>query len=175
MSQLGPTLIKLIDFRISRAEDEIIATVVQAAYQHFDQDLNAWLWVLDVDLSQDENRPDQGNIVRAVAISDPSHYVHRVAIGNKVRLRKTGNMKWEAVSTTNFVTGQVAVTTVIFLDVGVTINPTVTFGSTYRMLTYDELGDATFNGGFAYGSLPYGMYGKFNADDDLIYLISPTT
>ena len=171
-TQYGPTLIKLIDHRTERATSDLLGTIVTSAYRAYDHGILDWYWAIDVDVVPDETRPDTTHTVRAIPIVDASHEVHRAGIGSKVRIRKGKRLLYEAYSTTGFEAGQVRVTTVVFTDVGVTINASATYGSTYRALTYTELGDSANNGGFKYGSIPYGAYGKFASNGDLLYIIT---
>lgn len=168
------TLIKLIDYRTSLQSRELLGIITASAYEAFDAGLTNWYWAIDADVVFDETRPDILHTVKAIPIVDAAHEVHRAAIGTKVRLRKNVRMLYEAYSTAAFANGQVTVTEVVITDVGVTINAATTYGTSYRALDYDELGDSAVNGGWVYGQLPYGTYGKFASDGiTIIDVITP--
>jgi hypothetical protein len=126
---------------------------------------------MDVDLAVDGNRPDSGTMIKAVAVSDASHGVHKAGPGTKVRLRRLHHRRtYEVVGTASIVSGQIFVLEVTYGADDYAISAPVTFGSSWRPLTYDELGDPLLNGGYGYGSLPYGIVGKFDANNVLIYV-----
>ncbi len=192
MANLRVPLIMLIDSRLRIGESELIGTAASPAYQWHDSALDTWIWVMDVDLALDATRPDASNVVKAVPIADASHGVHKEGPGTKLRLHRPASQRgYEIVGTASIVNGAVTVREVTYTAPSVSIvygniNQTggVTFGSggsisvgvttmtmyTWRALTYDELGDSSVNGGYTYGSLPYGVTGKFDANNDLVIL-----
>jgi hypothetical protein len=126
-----------------------------------------------VDLGGDGTRPDATNIVKAVLIADASHSVHKAGPGAKLRLsRQELTRPYEIVGLASIVDGQVAIIEVTYDEAGsITLGSTQTFGSTYRLLTFSELGDYTINGGYYYGMLPYGTLGKYDASGNLISVL----
>jgi len=165
-------LIHLIDARVERASGQIIATSVSPAYKWYDSALQDYLWVMDVDLGGDESRPDGNTIIKAVPIADASHGVHKAGPSTKVRLQRLElTRSYEIVGLASIVNGQVAVIEVTYDTSGITIGTPVTYGSVYRLLDYDDLGDSANNGGYSYGTLPYGTMGKYNAAGDLVSVL----
>ena len=168
---VGEPLIRLIDSRIPRGYSEIVGTSASPAYRWYDAALATYLWVMDVDLMVDGTRPDAGQLVRAVPIADASHGVHKAGPGTKLRLHRTSTKRsYEIVGTASIVAGQITVMEVTYGAGDYTIGTPVTYGSSWRPLTYEELGTPALNGGFLYGSLPYGTIGKFNAANQLVYV-----
>jgi len=168
---VGEPLIRLIDSRLSRGESEIIGTAMSPAYRWYDATLAAYLWVMDVEIVPDGSRPDYGTTVKAVLIADASHGVHKAGPSTKVRLRRTSHRRtYEIVGVASIVPGQVIVLEVTYGATSYAIGDPATFGSSWRPLTYTELGTPALNGGFKYGSLPYGTIGKFNAANVLVYV-----
>ena len=165
-------IIRLIDSRVDRsATSEIIATSVSPAYQWFDATLHEYLWAMDVEFQIDGNRPDAETRLKAVPIADASHGAHKAGPGAKLRLHRSRNRRtYEIVGIASIVPGQVQVMEVTYGAGSYAIGAPVTFGSSWRPLTYDELGTPALNGGYTYGSLPYGTIGKFNAANVLVYL-----
>lgn len=165
-------LIHLIDARVDRSATEVIATAVTPAYRWYDYSLDDYLWVMDVDLGVDGNRPDSNTVVKSVAIADASHGVHKAGPGTKVRLRRLALTRtYEIVGLASIVNGQVDVIEVTYGDSSITVAAPVTFGAEYRLLDYTDLGDNAVNGGYKYGTLPYGTMGKYDANGDLQYVL----
>jgi len=173
MTRLREPLITLIDTRIDRSATEIIGTSASPAYKWFDVGLKQFIWVMDVDLDLSGTRPDSAQIVKAVPIADASHGVHKTGPSTKLRLRRLEARRgYEIVGVAAIVNGQIVVVEVTYSDVGITLGATQTYGSTYRPLTYTELGTPALNGGFAYGQLPYGVMGKFDANGNLLTVLA---
>lgn len=165
-------LIHLIDSRIDRSAGEIIGTAVTPAYRWYDLNLNAYLWVMDVDLSRDGSRPDSANIAKAVPIADASHGVHKAGPSTKVRLwRSNLTRSYEIIGLAAIVNGQVTVIEVTYGATSITLGTPATFGSSYLPLNYDDLGDSANNGGYSYGTLPYGTMGKYDASGNLLTVL----
>jgi hypothetical protein len=167
-------LIRLIDSRMDRGESEVICTCASPAYRWYDAALSTYLWVMDVDLAVDGSRPDSGTMIKAVPIADASHGAHKAGPGTKLRLRRLHRRRaYEIIGTASVVPGQIVVIEVTYSTTDYTVGTPVTFGSTWRPLTYAELGDPLLNGGFAYGSLPYGTIGKIDASGVVVYVYAP--
>lgn len=174
MANLKGPLIELIDSRVERGDNQIIGASASTAYKWYDKSLRDWLWVMDVDLATDGSRPDSLNIVKAVPIADASYGVHKVGPGAKLRLVRTiVRQSYEIVGLASLVSGQVTVLIVTYTPTTITLGAPITYGSTWRALTYDELGDSVNNGGYTYGSLPYGTLGKFDLDNNLLIVRAP--
>ena len=175
MGTLREPLIQLIESRIDRSATEVIGTSASTSYKWFDVTLNQYIWVMDVDLGVDGNRPDSTVIIRAVPIADASHGVHKAGPGTRLRLRRLeAKRTYEITGVASIVNGQVVVVEVTYDDSGITVGTAQTFGSVYRRLSYTELGTPALNGGFSYGQLPYGVMGKFDANGNIItVLVAP--
>ena len=164
---LREPLIRLIDSRLNKGEGSMIGTVTSPAYRWYDASLQDYLWVMDIDLG------DTWEPLVAVPIADASHGVHRLGPGAKVRIaRGSGRRTYEIVGVTSIVAGQVVVVEVTYSDTAMTLGAAQTFGSLYRPLNYTELGDSANNGGYVYGTLPYGTLGKFDAAGTLTSVLS---
>lgn len=173
MAGLREPLINLIDIRIERNSTEVIGTCASPSYKWFDVTLAQYIWVMDVDLGVDGNRPDATVILKAVPIADASHGVHKAGPGTRLRLRRLESKRtYEIIGVASIVNGQVVVVEVTYDDSGITVGATQTFGSQYRRLNYSELGNPALNGGFLYGSLPYGTMGKFDANGNLLTVVA---
>lgn len=171
MSMQAP-LIRLIDARLGRLDDTVIATCVTPAYRWYDAALSAYLWVMDVDLGGDGSRPDANTVIKAVPIADASHGVHKVGPSTKVRLyRPSLTRSYEIIGVAAIVNGQTAVIEVTYGTGSFTLGASITYGSTYRVLNYSDLGNSAINGGYKYGTLPYGTMGKYNAAGTLISVL----
>lgn len=165
-------LIHLIDTRVERSVPEIIGTAITPAYRWYDSALAAYLWVMDIDLGVDGSRPDANTVIKAVPIADASHGVHKVGPSTKVRLHRLElTRSYEIVGLASIVSGQVVVFEVTYGASSITIGTPITFGSTYRLLDYNDLGNAAVNGGYSYGALPYGTMGKYNSDGALVSIL----
>ncbi len=174
MANLSTPLIELIDARVERGTNQVIGTSASPAYQWHDYTLDTWLWVMDVDLATEGTRPDSANILKAVPIADGSYGVHKVGPGAKLRLVRTSTRQsYEIVGLASLVSGQVTVLVVTYTPTAITLGAPLTYGSTWRALNYDELGDSANNGGYTYGSLPYGTLGKFDLDNNLLIVRAP--
>jgi hypothetical protein len=168
-------LIHLIDSRVVRGYDEIIGTAVTPAYQWYDHDLSDYMWVMDVDLGGDGTRPDANTVVKSIPIADASHGVHKAGPSTKVRLRRMELKRtYEIVGLASIVNGQAHVIEVTYAGSGggYTQGATTTYGSSYTLLNYDDLGDPASNGGHTYGKLPYGTFGKYDAQGNLQYVLA---
>jgi hypothetical protein len=166
-------LIQLIDSRLPNGYTEVVGTATSVVYRVYGQDLGTYLWVMDVDINQDGSRPDVNNILKSVPIADASHGVHKTGPGAKLRLRR-GSLKqtYEIVGTAAVVDGQVYVVEVTYSAGSYSQGATTTYGASYSILNYDDLGDSASNGGFNYGTLPYGTLGKYDAQGDLQYVLN---
>lgn len=164
-------LIRLIDSRMTLGQSDVIVTCASPVYRWYDAALATYLWVMDVDLAVDGNRPDSGTMIKAVPVSDASHGVHKAGPGTKLRMRRLHNRRsYEIIGTAAIVAGQIVVMEVTYSDAGYSVGTPTTFGSNWRPLNYTELGTPAVNGGFKYGSLPYGVVGKVDASGAIIYV-----
>jgi hypothetical protein len=156
---------------LDRSDLEVIGTSITPAYKWFDYVLNRYMWVMDVDLTVDGNRPDANTVIKSIPIADASHGVHKAGPGTKLRLRRRSlTQTYEIVGLASIVNGQVAVIEVTY-GATVAVGATQTYGSEFRLLNYDDLGNPAVNGGYTYGTLPYGTIGKYNAQGVLQYPI----
>lgn len=167
----------MIKVQLDRYQGEETGIVANVVYERYDNGLDAYTWVVDVDLEQAPSNPNAAgmNTLIGIPINDPSREVHGAAIGTQVILhRRPGENRYQVTGLAKFSPGSVSVSLVTLSgcsDGISSIGNPVTFGSVIRLLTYSELGDPLLNGGFSYGTLPYGTAGKFDAGGALINLL----
>ena len=168
--------IDIINVQIDRFNVDATGIIASDVYELYDASLDQFFWVVDVDLDQAQTNPNAPAVesMIAVPIDDPSRDVFSAGIGVQVALRRRQQDQRYVVSgLTKYAPGQVTVCLVtINEELGTTIRPPTTLGSTFRQLTFTELGTPAQNGGFAYGQLPYGTSGKFDQNNTLISLIT---
>jgi hypothetical protein len=147
-------------------------------YRRYDNALDAYVWVVDVDLEVASSNPNANPLepLIAVPVDDPSRSVYSADIGTQVNLRRRREDNRYVVSgLSKYAAGTLSVCLVQLTPCGTALtsigNP-VLFGNTIRPLNYDEIGTPALNGGFAYGEIPYGASGKFDIDGNLIKLIT---
>lgn len=169
-------LIDVIKIQVDRFDSQEMGIISSPVYRRYDQDIDAWVWVVDVDLEVARSNPnaDSPNTVVGVAIDDPSREVYSADIGTQVKLtRRRSDNRYVATGLSRYKTGQLSVCLVQLSPCGTVIEDIglpVLAGNTYRVLNYSELGDPLLNGGFLYGELPYGTQGKFDINGVLIKL-----
>ena len=171
------SLQSVIKVQLDRFQGEEIGIVASVVYERYDSDVDAYVWVVDIDLETASSNPNAAglNTLKAVPINDPSRAAFSADIGTQVALsRRPGDNRYVVSGLAKFAPGTTSVCLVTLSTCADSIssigNP-VTFGSVIRLLTYDELGDPLLNGGFVYGDLQYGTAGKFDLSDVLIKLI----
>ena len=175
------SLLNVIKVQLDRFNGEEIGIVASVVYQRYDNALDAYVWVVDVELETAATNPNAAGLetLKAVPIDDPSRGVYSADIGTQVKLsRRPQDNRYVVTGLAKYATGTVSVCLVTLSgcedSIGSIGNP-VLYGSTIRLLTYDELGDPLLNGGFVYGDLAYGTAGKFDISNNLIKLLPPTT
>lgn len=175
------SLLNVIKVQLDRYNGEELGVVASTVYQRYDNAVDAYIWVVDVEMERASSNPNATGLetLKAVPIDDPSRGVYSADIGTQVNLsRRTRDSRYVVTGLAKFATGTVSVCLVTLSGcndgIGTIGNP-VTYGSTIRLLTYDELGDPLLNGGFSYGDLAYGTAGKFDLSNNLIKLLPPTT
>jgi hypothetical protein len=81
-------LVDVIKVQIDRFANEVIGFTTSPVYRLYDNALDAWFWVIDVDLDTASSNPNanarEGLI--AVPIADPSREVFAADIGTQVKL-----------------------------------------------------------------------------------------
>lgn len=175
------SLLNVIKVQLDRYSGEEIGVIASTVYQRYDNNINSYTWVVDVELEQASSNPNANGLetLKGVPIDDPSRGVYSADIGTQVKLsRRTHDSRYVVTGLAKYATGTVSVCLVTLSgchDGISTIGNPVTYGSEIRLLTYDELGDAVNNGGFSYGDLVYGTAGKFDLAGNLIKLLPPTT
>ena len=169
----------VIRVQMSRFDSDSTGFTTSVVYRRYDVALDAFLWVVDIDLDVASDNPNASALpgLIAVPIDDPTREVFGADIGTQVNLqRRMQDQRYVVTGLSKYAAGTLSVCLVTLDPCGTTLtgigNP-VTFGNTVRLLTYTELGDDSFNGGFKYGDLPYGTSGKFDASNNLISLITP--
>jgi len=166
---------------MDRFNTEEIGIVASTVYQRYDNGLDAFIWVVDVELETASSNPNAAGLetLKAVPIDDPSRAVFSADIGTQVKLsRRPQDNRYVVTGLAKYAPGTISISLVTLsgCNDGITsIGVPVVFGSSIRLLTYDEIGDPLLNGGFVYGQLPYGTAGKFDNSDNLIKLLPPTT
>lgn len=174
------SLQSVIKVQLDRFQGEEIGIVASTIYQRYDNGIDAFVWVVDVELETASSNPNAAgmNTLIGVPIDDPSRATFSADIGTQVKLqRRPQDNRYVVSGLAKFAPGTVSVCLVTLSGCNESVsnigNP-VTYGSVIRLLTYDELGDPLLNGGFTYGELPYGTSGKFDINGTLIkLLISP--
>lgn len=152
--------------------------MTSTVYRRYDNAVAGYVWVVDVDLETAPSNPNANSreALIAVPIDDPSREVYTADIGTQVKLsRRQEDHRYVVSGLSKYASGTLSVCLVTLTPCGQAIssigNPT-TFGNTVRLLNYTELGDSINNGGYAYGVLPYGTAGKFDASNNLIKIIT---
>jgi hypothetical protein len=169
------SVIDIINVQIDRFNVDATGIVASNVYELYDASLDAFFWVVDVDLDQAQTNPNAPNVetLIGVPIDDPSRDVFSAGIGVQVALRRRqSDMRYVVSGLTKYAPGQLSVCLVTIDESGTTILPPVTYGCSYRELNFSELGDPLLNGGFTYGELPYNTAGKFNQSGTLVTLIT---
>jgi hypothetical protein len=161
-------LVDVIKVQIDRFANEVIGFTTSPVYRLYDNALDAWFWVIDVDLDTASSNPNanarEGLI--AVPIADPSREVFAADIGTQVKLvRRVEDQRYVVSGLSKYANGTLSICLVTMTPCGQTLstigNP-VLFGNTVPAL----------NGGFTFGMLPFGTVGKFDASNTLIQLIT---
>jgi hypothetical protein len=171
------SLQSVIKVQLDRFQGEEIGIVASVVYQRYDNGIDAFVWVVDIELETASSNPNAAglNTLIAVPINDPSRAAFSADIGTQVALgRRPGDNRYVVTGLAKFAPGttSVCLVTLSGCNDGISsIGNPVTFGTEIRLLTYDELGDPLLNGGFVYGDLPYGTAGKFDLSGTLIKLI----
>ena len=170
-------LLNVIKVQMDRFDSQSMGFMASVVYRRYDNALADFVWVVDVDLEVASSNPNAAPLepLRGVTIDDPSREVFAADIGEPVKLsQRIDDNRYVVTGLSKYKAGTLSVCLVQLTPCGTTIssigNP-VLFGNTIRLLTYDELGDTAFNGGFAYGTLPYGQAGKFDINGALLNLI----
>jgi hypothetical protein len=171
------SLQSVIKVQLDRFNGEEIGIIASVVYQRFDNNINDFVWVVDVDLETASSNPNAAglNTLIGVPIQDPSRAAFSADIGTQITLsRRPNDNRYVVTGLAKFAPGttSVCLVTLSGCNDGISsIGNPVVFGSVIRLLTYDELGDPLLNGGFVYGDLPYGTAGKFDISGSLIKLL----
>jgi len=154
------SLKEIVGWGITKSEKQIIGYVASGFYQLYDS-AGKWVWACDVDIGEDE-------VLRCVPVASNNREIIYAEEGKAVTLSRLGSGKWVITglakskpSTRHFIY-------VTFEEDIYRISRRVLKGWYIRPLTYGELG--TLLGG-GYGSLPYGVRGKFHADGTFIEIV----
>jgi len=173
------SLLGVIKINLDRFDGDSIGIIVSVVYRRYEVSLDDYLWVADVDLETAPGNPNDAGkqTLIAVPIDDPSREVYAADIGTQVKLRRRPEDSRYVISgLAKIAPGTLSICLVDITPCGSVLNSVgnpVTFGSTFRLLDYSELGTPADNTGFKYGELPYGTSGKFDASDTLIKIIIP--
>jgi hypothetical protein len=169
----------VIRVQMSRFDSDSTGFTTSVVYRRYDNALDAFVWVVDVDLDTAPDNPNAAALpgLVAVPIDDPTRETFGADIGTQVNLqRRRTDQRYVVTGLSKYAAGTLSVCLVTLDPCGTTLtgigNPVI-FGNTVRLLTYTELGDPLLNGGFKYGDLPYGTAGKFDVSNNLLSLITP--
>ena len=154
---------KIIDWAIQDQKSETKGTIVSEFYECHD-DANGWGWACDVDLGGEAE-----NVLRAVPVASNNRDVIYAEQGKSVSLTRMGSGKWSITGLSKTQNSTVHWVFVAFSDDLFTITGTLLRGNINRPLTYGELG--TSIAPYGYGTLPYGIQGKFDYYGNFIEIL----
>lgn len=166
------SLIDVVKVQIDRSRGEAFGFIASPIFRVRDSVGSNFIWGFDIDLQGASTNPNSPILqtIKSVPIDDPSREVFTADIGTRVRLsRRSSDSKYLITGLSKFVPGTLSICLVTISDSAIIINDPVTFGTSVRLLTYDELGPL----GGVYGNLRYNTVGKFDINNNLILLIQP--
>jgi hypothetical protein len=149
---------KIIDWQGDKASGDLVGTIASPWYQLYD-DQNRFTWACDVDIGQPE-------VLKGVPVSTNNRDIIYAEVGKPVALKKMPSGSYAIAGLAKSIVGNTHIIYVSFEESLGTVVGEETQGYTIRPLTYPELD--TYGG---YGVVPYGAYGRFDANGNLLALI----
>lgn len=154
------SLNKIIDWRIAKAEGQMIGTIASGFYEYY-ADATNWVWACDVDIGEEE-------VLQNVPVATNNREIMYAEIGKSVSLTKMNSGKWCINGLSKNCRGLGHITYMTFEDDQVLIVSQEWVGTITRILTLGELGDL---GPAAFGALPLGVLGRFTPAGILTYIL----
>jgi hypothetical protein len=154
------SLREIVDWGVARGEKQKTGYIASPFYQLYDT-AGKWVWACDVDIGEDE-------VLRCVPVATNNREIIYAEEGKSVTLSRLGSGKWVITGLAKTKPSTKHFIYVTFEEDIFRITREELRGWYIRALTYGELGTITGGG---YGSLPYGVRGKFNADGTLIEIV----
>jgi len=149
---------KIINWEGSKSGGSLVGTIASSWYQQYD-DQDNFVWACDVDIGEED-------VLRGVPIAVNNRDVLYADIGKPVALERMPNGKFAIVGLAKSIQSTTHIIYVSFEEsIGEVVGDELT-GYTIRALTYEEL--YTYGG---YGVVPYGCYGRFDQEGNLLALI----
>ncbi|MCL4504174.1 MAG: hypothetical protein M1438_20305 [Deltaproteobacteria bacterium] len=147
---------------IASADSDLVGKIASEFYQIEDASGN-WAYACDVDLGADTTN---NNVLRNVPVAQNNRDLLYAEIGKPVSLRRCNTGGYEIVGLAKHTIGDTHIIYVNLTDKFGEITGNQTKGTKTRQLNYEEL--ALYGG---YGILPYGVYGRFDAQGNLIKVL----
>ena len=152
---------KIIDWAIEQTEWQKIGNIASPFYYYYDY-AGHWVWACDVDLGNEE-------VLRCVPVAANNREIVYAEQGRAVTLSRLGNGKWVITGLAKSLKSTVHFIYLSFSDDMYQINRKELRGYVIRSLTYGEIGELIAP--YGYGTLPYGVQGKFRADGTFIEIV----
>ena len=152
---------KIIDWAIEDARGQQIGNIASPFYQYYDS-AGQWVWACDVDLGDEQ-------VIRCVPVAANNRELIYAEQGRAVTLSRLNNGKWVITGLAKSRNSTVHYIYMSFMDDTYTILGKSLRGFVIRPLTYGELGTLVAPPG--YGTLPYGVQGKFKADGAFVEIM----
>jgi len=152
---------QIIDWAIEDARSQRIGTIASPFYQYYDA-VGHWVWACDVDLGDEQ-------VLRCVPVASNNRELIYAEQGRAVTLSRLNNGKWVITGLAKSLNSTVHYIYMSFTDDTYNILGKSLRGFVIRPLTYGELGTLVPPPG--YGTLPYGVQGKFKADGAFVEIV----
>jgi hypothetical protein len=152
---------QIIDWAIEDARGQQIGNIASPFYQYYDYE-GHWVWACDVDLGDEQ-------VIRCVPVAANNRELIYAEQGRAVTLSRLNNGKWVITGLAKSLNSTVHYIYMSFTDDTYTILGKSLRGFVIRPLTYGELGTLVPPPG--YGTLPYGVQGKFKADHAFVEIV----
>jgi hypothetical protein len=156
---------RVLDYSAVQARGDLIGRVASNFYQLY-TDHQSWTWACDVDIGEPE-------VLRNVPVATNNREIFYAHIGKPVALKKVGPGKYMIVGLAKTA---ISDTRILYMRAPALCTPDAPLGEivreelvgfVVRPLLYEEL---DIYGG--YGVVPYGAYGRFDADGNLLALLN---
>ena len=152
---------QIIDWAIEDARSQRTGTIASPFYQYYDA-VGHWVWACDVDLGDEQ-------VLRCVPVAANNRELIYAEQGRAVTLSRLNNGKWVITGLAKSLNSTVHYIYMSFTDDTYNILGKSLRGFVIRPLTYGELGTLVPPPG--YGTLPYGVQGKFKADGAFVEIV----